>query len=198
MKLFRNYTEKTARAAIIISLSTALTSIAQTRSDEKPDTSSPARRQFNRPEGARGFPGAIAPFAAGFERIYNVLTEEQRASLRDAMQSQREKLRDAEEKLRDARRQIFEAALLDKFDEAAVRDKATAAAKLEAEMMVVRAKAFSQMRPPLSAEQLEKLKNLSSTGSEIQTDRARRRPEVPRDENGLPPKDRVPAEPKSN
>src|SRR5689334_22961078 len=98
MKLFRRYTEKVVMAAVTITLTALLTCMAQPKSDEKPDTSSAARRQLNRPEGARGFPGAVGPLAAGFERIYNVLTEEQRTSLRDAMQSQREKIRDAEEK----------------------------------------------------------------------------------------------------
>src|SRR5438132_463615 len=85
---------------LTIAFAAVLTCAAQPKADEKSDASPPERRQVNRPEGARGFPGAIGPLAAGFERIYNLLTEEQRASLRDAMQSQREKIREAEEKLR--------------------------------------------------------------------------------------------------
>ena len=104
-------------------------------------------------------------------------------------------MRDLEEKLREARKEIFEAGLKEKFDEAAVRQKAMATAKLDAEMTVLRAKAFSQMRPALSAEQIEKLKNLPAQGAgEGQGERTRRRPDVQRDEHGLPPKDRVPAE----
>ena len=170
-----------------------LTVGAQSNTDEK-SPSSP-RRQFNRTDASGAFPGRFTP---GLDRVLNVLTDEQRASFREAIQSQREKVREIEEKIRDARKEIFEAGLKEKFDEEAVRQKAMAAAKLEAEMMVLRAKAFSQMRPPLSAEQMEKLKNLPSPGIETQSERPRRRPEVSRDENGLPPKDRVPAEPKSN
>ena len=129
------------------------------------------------------------------ERLFGLLTDEQRASLRRAMEAQREKMRGLEEKLRDARKELFEAGLKEKFDEEAVRQKAMVAAKLDAELAVLRAKAFSQMRPPLSAEQLEKLKNQASLGPvQRQGERQRQRPEVQRDEHGLPPKDRVPAE----
>jgi Spy/CpxP family protein refolding chaperone len=185
-------------AAILFTtiLGTVLTSTAQPNPDEKPQTS--PRRQFNRPDGKGNFAGGAARFTPGFERIFSILTEEQRTSLRDAMQAQRDKVRETEEKLRDARKEIFEAGLKEKFDEDAVRQKAMAAAKLEAEMMVVRAKAFSQIKPPLSAEQIEKLRNLAPPGAEAQSERPRRRPEVQRDENGLPPKDRIPAAPKPN
>ena len=195
MKAFIAYRAKIT--ASLLALSAAAILMSQAKAEEKSDESRPARRQLNRPEGARGFPGAIGPVAAGFERIYNILTEEQRTSLREAMQSQREKMRESEEKLRDARKEIFEAALADKFDENAVRQKAAVVAKVEADMLVLRAKAFSEMRPALSSEQLQKLKNSDPSTTGTQTDRPRRRPEVPRDENGLPPKDRVPAEPKS-
>jgi len=96
-----------------------------------------------------------------------VLTEEQKTSFREAIQSQREKVREIEEKLRDARKELLEAGLKEKFDEEAVRQKAMAAAKLEAEMMVIRAKAFSQMRPPLSTEQIEKLRTMLTFGDKI-------------------------------
>jgi len=197
MKTFSCRIGRISTAFLTINVAAVLIAHAEDQPKEKPDQSPPARRQLNRPEGGRGFPGAMGPLAAGFERIFNILTEEQRASLREAMQSQRDKMREEEEKLRDARREIFEAALVEKFDEQTVRQKATAAAKLEADMMVLRAKAFSKMHPPLSAEQLEKLKSSVPSGSETQPDRPRRRPEISRDDNGLPPKDRVPGEPKS-
>jgi len=175
-----------------------LIAAAEPKTDEKTETA--PRRQLNRerPDG-QGFPGGPGRFAPGFERFFSILTEEQRASLREAMQAQREKMRAVEEKLRDARKEIFEAGLKEKFDEEAIREKATAAAKLDAELTVLRAKAFSQMRPALSAEQIEKLKKLPAPGSEGQgqNERPRRRPDVQRDENGLPPKDRAPAEPKT-
>jgi len=109
------------------------------------------------------------------------------------MDDHRDKVRGLEEKLRDVRKGLFEAGLTQKFDEAAVRDKAMEAAKLDAEMTVLRVKAFSEMRPPLSAEQMEKLKNLASAGGENRAEPERSRPDVKRDENGLPLKKQPPA-----
>lgn len=138
----------------------------------------------------RQFGGGPQRFTAGFERVLSVLTEEQRASMRQAMSANREKIRDLEEKIRETRRELFELGLNEKFDEAAVREKANAAAKLDAEMTVLRVKAISQIRPLLTAEQIEKIKN--SPGPEMgdrQGEAPRRRRDIPRDENGLPLKD---------
>src|SRR5450759_5186305 len=85
-------------------------------------------------------------FMAGLGPVGNVLTDEQRASFRQAMEAQREKLRDVETKLRAARRQLFATGLDGTFDEAAVRKQALAVASLEAEMAVIRAKAISQLQ----------------------------------------------------
>jgi Spy/CpxP family protein refolding chaperone len=129
----------------------------------------------------------------GFERLMGVLTEEQRASMREAMQADREKIRDLEQKIRESRRELFELGLREKFDEAAVREKASAAAKLDTEMTVLRVKAVSQIRPPLTAEQIEKIK--SAAGAEMgerQGEAPRRRHDIPRDENGLPLKEQPP------
>ncbi len=129
---------------------------------------------------------AMGRFGPGYDRLMGVLTEEQRASLRVAMEDQRDKVRGLEEKLRNARKELFEAGLTQKFDEEAVHAKAMEAAKIDAEMTVLRVKAFSQMQPPLSAEQLEKLKNLAPGGGENRPEPERSRPDVKRDENGLP------------
>jgi len=141
------------------------------------------------------FAGGLGRFAQ--ERLLSILTEEQRASLREITAGQWTKVRESEEKAREARRAMYEAALVDKFDEETVRQKAMAVAKLDAEVTVLRLKALSQVRPPLSAEQLQKLSaaSMSPDQSGNETPR-RRRPDIPRDENGLPPRDRVPAEPK--
>lgn len=103
--------------------------------------------------------GGQRPFLAGLGPLDNVLTDEQRASFRQAMESQREKMRDAEVKLREARIKMFEASLDGKFDEAAARKQALAVAALEADLSVIRARALSQLQPPLSPEQIEKVKN---------------------------------------
>ena len=147
----------------------------------------PTNRFPGRPNRPGQLPaGALGRFGPGYERLTSVLTEEQRASLRTVLEDQREKVRDLEEKLRDARKELFEAGLTQKFNEAAVRQKAMEAARLDAEMTVLRVKAFSQMLPQLSAEQIQKLKNLPPGAGENRGEPERSRPDVKRDENGLP------------
>ncbi len=153
-----------------------------------------------RPRGPLGAPNE-AMFAGGLgrfgqERLLSILTEEQRASLREITAGQWTKVRELEEKAREARRAMYETALVDKFKEEAVREKAAAVAKLDAELTVLRLKALSQIRPPLSAEQLQKVSAPPMPADQTGNENPRRRPDIPRDENGLPPKDRVPAEPK--
>lgn len=145
------------------------------------------------PQGGQGI------FMAGLGPVGNVLTDEQRASFRQAMDAQREKMRDVETRLRAARRQLLEAGLDGTFDEGAVRKQALGVASLEAEIAVIRAKALSQLQPPLSPEQIEKVKNgLSATplrtgpraGERFPSEAGRRRDQAStnRDDNDLPPK----------
>jgi Spy/CpxP family protein refolding chaperone len=165
---------------LITALSVAISSFGQTQNEGS--EKAPQRRQFGQ--------GGAARFSPGFERVLSVLTEEQRASMREAMAEDREKIRELEGKIRDVRRELFELGVREKFDEAAVREKATAAAKLDAEMTVLRVKAISRIRPPLTSEQKEKIRS-SSVGEmgERRTEAPRRRHDIPRDENGLPLKE---------
>jgi Spy/CpxP family protein refolding chaperone len=169
------------KATLLIGvLGAAITAFGQSQ-NQSSDNVSP-RRQFGARAGAR--------FSPGFERVLSVLTEEQRASMREAMAADREKIRELEGKIRDSRKELFELGLREKFDEAAVREKAAAVAKLDAEMTVLRVKAISRIRPPLTAEQIEKIRN--SAGPETsdgQPEPPRRRHDIPRDENGLPLKE---------
>ena len=122
---------------------------------DKPDRPRPplGERQPGEGPGPRFQPG---PGAALMERV---LTEEQRESMRTIMASQREEMRGIQEKMRAARKELLQASMADKFDEDLVRTKALAVAKLEAELTVLRAKAMSQVQPPLSDEQIEKIMN---------------------------------------
>ena len=157
---------------------------ASAQSQNQDTEKAPERRQFGM--------GAAGRFSAGFERVLSVLTEEQRASMREAMAADRGQVRDLDLKIRQARRELFELGLKEKFDEAAVRKKATAAAKLEAEMTVLRVKALSRMRPPLTAEQIAKIRESARTElGESQAEAPRRRHDIPRDENGLPLKEQT-------
>src|SRR4051794_288900 len=94
----------------------------------------------------------------GIERVFGLLTEEQRASFRRAMEGQREKVRNLEQKSGEARRQLLEAALVDKFDEANVRKKLDALMGIDGDLTMLRIKAIAKMEPPITAEQLEKLR----------------------------------------
>lgn len=130
----------------------------------------------------------------GLGPVGSVLTDEQRASFRQAMEAEREKMRDTETKLRDARKKLIEAGLDGKFDEDAVRKQAMAVATLEAELSVIRARALSQLQPPLSPEQIEKVKNgfaaLPRNAERLQplgtAERRHNLTSTNRDENDLP------------
>lgn len=119
----------------------------------------PARGNFQRGERLPPIVRPLAQFGAGFGPLMNVLTEEQRSSLRAAMEPQLGKIRELDGKVRDARKVALEATLAGKFDEDAVRAKAMDVAKLDVEIAVLRAKALSQMTPPLSPDQIERVKN---------------------------------------
>lgn len=111
-----------------------------------------ADRRGDRPQ--PGFqPGRALPM------LERVLTEEQRESLRAAMESQRDQMRSLEGKIRAARQALMKASLAEKFDEDAVRAQALEVGKLDAELTVLRAKAMSKVQPPLSKEQIGKLLN---------------------------------------
>ncbi len=178
----------------IILATTVLSSTVATFAQPKPEgqRQQPAPRFTERPQPVVVRPGSGG---GGVERVFAVLTEEQRYSMRQASEGQREKVRAIEEKIRDARKAILEASVAEKFDEDAVRNKAEEAAKLDAELTVMRAKALSLIKPPLSKEQIEKIKNpqpLEGTpgrGRDFRPgERTRPNPPQPgRDEHDLPP-----------
>ncbi len=149
--------------------------------------------EFRRGQG-QARPGARA--VPGLDRVFAVLDLEQRTSLRDALQTKGEKMRAIEEKLRDARKDLLEKCVADNFDEKAVREKAVEVGKLEAERTVLFAEAFSKVRPRLTPEQLEKIRNpppvepggrpgVRPEGESGKAPRDGRRPD--RDANDLPP-----------
>jgi len=162
------------------------------------DVRRPAPREFQPGEGPafRGPQGAQAGrFAPMFERV---LTDDQRGSFREAMESQRDQMRELEEKLRATRREALQASVARDFNEEVVREKAMATARLEAEMAVVRARALSRVRPSLSADQIEKLRNAMPFEGGAprpgfrrdEPPRGDRPARGPRDQNDLPPRPR--------
>lgn len=167
------------------------------------------REQGGFPQGAQGqrqFQGQGGS-QAGIARIAMVLTPEQRESMRTASEADREKTRELEEKIRDARKAALEATLEKNFNEDALRKKLDVAAKLDTELMLLRAKALSKIEPPLSDEQIQQIKNPPPLGDMIRQrqgqgpdgapgafrDQSRPRPpnDGPRDGNDLP----MPAKP---
>jgi Spy/CpxP family protein refolding chaperone len=155
---------------------------------DPPQNSPPAARALT-PTGADGGQG----HAIG--ALMGVLTDQQRTSFRAAMTEMRGQLRELEPKLRAARQDLLASSIAGKFDENVIRQKALALSRIEAELTVLRLKALSQVQPPLSAEQIEKIKR-SEAGSKPALERPnldrKSRGESPavtsRDENGLPPK----------
>lgn len=167
------------------------------------------REQGGFGRGQRQFQGGQQPGmmggAPGIGRIMMVLTPEQRESLRTANEADREKTRALEEKARDARNAVLSATLDKNFKEKTVRQKLEAAAKLETELTLIRARTFSKVHPPLSDEQIEKIKNPPPMGDMIRQrqgqgpdgspgerslrgpGRPRPRGDGPRDVNDLPP-----------
>jgi len=128
----------------------------------------PPPRGLNGPgqAGAGQGAGIVGRFMQGPQnQILRVLTDEQTASLRQIMQGQRENLLKAESQLVEARKDLMVASVSGKFDESLIRTKALALANLDAEMSVLRARMFSQIKPPLSADQVEQLKSAPNDGA---------------------------------
>jgi len=149
-------------------------------------------------DASRAGQGAAGSRLGGdIERIAMVLTPEQREFMRKSIDENREKTRDLEEKVRAARKAVLDATLDKKFDETVLRQKLEAAAKLDIDFMVIRAKALSKVEPPLTDEQINRIKNQPMgemmrprVGQGTNGDNARPRPATdgPRDVNDLPPK----------
>ena len=141
--------------------------------DQKPDGQPPRERRPDgqrppeggqRPEG--GFPRPQGGFQRGnFQPGMGVdlkLTEEQRQAVQAASQESREEMRTISEKMREARRALQEATIAEKSDAEVIKQKAAEVGKAEGEMALVNAKILAKVRPKLTGEQLEKLKNAPS------------------------------------
>ena len=168
------------------------------------DEGAPIQRPFQGQGGLQAGRMAGGP-GGGLERIGMVLTPEQRQSVRQLMEDNQDKVRELEEKLRDARKAALEVALEKNFNEDTLRQKLEAAAKLDTELLLLRARAFAKIDPPLSAGQIEQIKNPPPPGEMMRRrggsgpdgapdgrpfrDQMRPRPsgDGPRDENDLPP-----------
>ena len=131
---------------------------------------------------APGGPGGRPPGLMG------ILSEEQLTSFQKARAAQTEKMRELQPKMQAAQKDVFEASLSPKFDEALVHQKAEAAAQIYADILVTQAKAFSEIQPPLSPEQIEQLKEMQSPSANPRVLHPQPRPGATTNQNGLPPK----------
>lgn len=87
------------------------------------------------------------------------LDDKQRELYREASEKNREALTKLDEQLRVAQKELIQATLAEKYDDKTVQTKAEAVAKIQTEMTILRAKAFSTVSPTLTAEQREQLEN---------------------------------------
>jgi Spy/CpxP family protein refolding chaperone len=122
---------------------------------DRPDAPRGERPFPDRPPGER--PPGGSP-SSEFRR--DVLTEDQRASLREAMESVREESMELGERMRDARNALQEAIYAEKPDPKEIKRRAAEVGEIEGQMSVVRSQALSKIRPELSAEQREQLKRM--------------------------------------
>jgi len=139
----------------------------------------------------QGF-GSIDRF---FPALNRVLTDAQRKSFRTAIESQSAKIQPLAEQMRLSHQALLDEIAGGKFDEAAARQSAEESAKAGAELTVIFAKALSQIQPPLSAQQIEQMKNFQPGQQQPplapQAEVAPRPkmdfpPPLPRDSNDLP------------
>src|SRR6185437_3644650 len=121
--------------------------------------------------------------------LFGVMTPQQRASYQAAMKAMRPKFVELETQIRAAHWDLLNTSLSAKFDENVIRQKAMVSARLEAELTVLRVKAYSQVQPPLSPEQIERVKS-EEPGPGRSPERFQHPPGTAtnHDPNGLPPK----------
>jgi Spy/CpxP family protein refolding chaperone len=135
--------------------------------DLPPEERQARMRELREQLGTQGAPrpGMMAGrMEGGLERVNAVLTPEQRQSIRGALVENREQAAAIEEKLREARRAVLVTAVEKNFNEDALRQSLEAVSKLETELTLLRAKAFAKIEPPLSAEQIERIKSAPPAG----------------------------------
>jgi Spy/CpxP family protein refolding chaperone len=84
----------------------------------------------------------------------SVLTADQRARYRTAVEASRARVQELDAQLQLARHELDEAVLAEHLDELQVREKAAAISQLEGEKAVLRARALATIRPTLTPEQV--------------------------------------------
>jgi len=89
------------------------------------------------------------------------LDDQQRQTVRDALQKENDQIQKLETQLREAQKELMKVVLAEKFEEKVVREKAEAVAKIQTELLMIRAKAYASVAPTLKPEQRESMVNSS-------------------------------------
>lgn len=85
------------------------------------------------------------------------LDDQQRTALREALQKDTEAVQKLDEKLRAAQKELMKVVLAEKQDEAQIKEKAEAVAKIQTEMIMIRAKAWGTISPTMKPDQREQM-----------------------------------------
>jgi Spy/CpxP family protein refolding chaperone len=123
-----------------------------------------------------------------------VLTAEQQASYQKNMADKRAEMMELSSKRQAARMEINQIVLSPKFDENLIRQKIMDEAKIEADLAILQARAFADIQPPLTDEQMEKLKQSQAPRQPMMMRPTQTPPTAPtppgtnHDASGLPPK----------
>jgi len=91
-------------------------------------------------------------------RFRGILTEEQGSSLRENIEASREAMGELGQKILERRRGMMGLILAQPADKKAIRAAFKELAKMESEIAIMRADMIAAIKPPLSEEQMEKLK----------------------------------------
>ena len=88
----------------------------------------------------------------------SVLTEDQLASYQKNITDKRADMMELNAKRQTARQEISQLIFSPKVEESQLRQKIMDEAKIEADIAVIQAKAFAEIQPPVTDEEIEKLK----------------------------------------
>ena len=151
--------------------------------DDKPRPRPSDRPQANdRPSGQARPQGGQPRGDYFLMRFRSILSEEQGQSLREKAEASRESMSELGKKILEKRRGMMGLILAQPVDKKAIRAAFKELAKMEGEIAILRAEMIAAIKPPLSKEQLEKLKQPPR--------RPQGRPQQTRPQPGRPSPDR--------
>lgn len=116
-------------------------------------------------QGTNGAPPRVRPLPGTVAGPMAILTEEQRASYQKNMADARTASMELSSKLQASQREITELMYSLKVDENQIRQKMMEEAKIQADIVILRAKAFANIEPPLTEEQFAKFKEATAPRS---------------------------------